>query len=365
VVLKIDIGMKKSDQNALLSYLPGIRFWIISSGTIILFTALKMASHIVNIILLASFLTAISLAPLNWLLKKGVNKIVANFIIIFSVVMVVGLIGVILGASFNGFVKKMPVYEEKFKSFVIEKEALLIDLGIIDKSAAKESPFRTSNILPMVAPLASGFGSVLSGALLIFIFFIFMIFESEMFARKLSFISKSSSEEATKVIKQLRNYFGIKTLTSLSTGIVIGVMLWILGVDFPVLWGFLAFILNYIPSIGSFIAAIPAVFLAFVVEGPLTGIITVVGYLVFNTLIGNVIEPQLMGKNLGLSPLIVFFSMILFGFILGPIGMLIATPLAIIVKIIFDSREVTKGLGIMISDGRMLDEYEKQKSVEE
>ena len=87
-------------------------------------------------------------------------------------------------------------------------------------------------------------------------------------------------------------------------------------------------------------------------HGPITGFITIIIYLVVNTLIGSVIEPQLMGKNLGISPLIVFVSLIFFGYLLGPIGMLIATPLAIVIKIIFDSRDVTKNLGIMIGDGR-------------
>jgi len=191
---------------------------------------------------------------------------------------------------------------------------------------------------------------------IVFIFFIFMIFEAETFDKKMKYISPDSSNRSQITAKKLRKYFGIKTLTSLVTGISITIALYIIGVDFPILWGFLAFVLNFIPSIGSFIAAIPALILSFVLIGPFGVLITGVTYLVVNTVIGSIIEPQLMGKNLGISPLIVFVSMIFFGYILGPIGMLIATPLTIVIKIILDGRPVTRNLGIMLGDGSDLGE---------
>jgi predicted PurR-regulated permease PerM len=353
--------MKHSGYDHYLSYVPGVRFWVIATGIIVTFAAIKQMSHIVNILLLAAFLTAISLAPLEWLRRKGVSKIVANIIIIISVVIVVWLLGVLVNAAVHSFMNKLPSYQDKFQSFWNNAVAHLADYGLIDKSTGTGVEFFHGKVLTIMAPVASGFGSVLSGIVIVFIFFIFLITESEQFTKKLAYVSRDSSKQATQVIRQLRNYFGIKTLTSLSTGILVAVALYIIGVDFVVLWGFLAFILNYIPSIGSFIAAIPAVLLAFIIKGPTAGIITILVYLVINTLIGNVVEPQLMGRNLGLSPFIVFFSMIFFGFILGPVGMLIATPLTIIIKIILDSREVTRGLGIMLGDGKELKDIEVEE----
>jgi predicted PurR-regulated permease PerM len=347
--------MKKNDYEHYLLYIPGVRFWIITTGVIVAFAALKVASHIVNIILLATFLTAVSLAPLTWLKKKGLPKILANFIVIISVVVIVGLIGLLIGEYINNFLDKLPFYQEKFRQFWINTVNFLAAHGLIENSDTLTlDTINKGKLLPMAAPIASGFSSIVSGAIIIFILFIFMIMESEIFSKKLMYISAKSSKDVSKIIKQLRNYFGIKTLTSLFTGITIALMLYFIDIEFWVLWGFLAFILNFIPSIGSFIAAIPAVILAFLMHGPFEGFITIIGYFVLNTLIGNVIEPQLMGKNLGISPLIVFFSMIFFGYILGPIGMLIATPLAIIIKIIFDSREVTRNLGILIGNGSEL-----------
>ncbi len=347
--------MKHSEYDRYIKFIPGVRFWIITTGVIVAFAALKQASHIVNIILLAAFLTAISMAPLNWLKKRGVNKAVANILVILIVIGIVGLISLVIGTSVSNFSEKLPVYQLKFEEAWNGIIATFHEFGLIDKSVEAKDSFKAGSLLPMAAPLASGFGSFVSGALIVFLFFVFMMMESEMFIKKLSFVSKDSSKEAELVVHKLRNYFGIKTLTSLVTGLLIGVMLYIMDIDFPVLWGFLAFILNYIPSIGSFIAAIPAILIAIIIHGPGTALVVTIAYLVINTIIGNMIEPQLMGKNLGISPLIVFFSMIFFGYLLGAVGMLIATPLTIIIKIIFDSREVTRNMGIMLGDGRELD----------
>ena len=343
--------MEQNKYEKYLQYVGGVRFWIVTSGIIISMAALKQASQIVNIILVAAFLTAVSLAPLNWLKKKGVPKWLAIILVVFSIVLIVGLIGLMIGQSINNFMDKLPSLQAQFDAFTLRTNNQLVNIGILHQNDNILNHITKKSLLPMVAPVASGFGSILSGSALIFIIFIFMIAESEQFAKKLSFISADSSVRSGKMLKQIRNYFGIKTLTSLSTGILVGVSMYILHVEFALLWGFLAFILNFIPSIGSFIAAIPAVLLALGLNGPMVALIAIIIYLVINTVIGNIIEPQLMGHNLGLSPLVVFFSMMLFGYILGPVGMLIATPLAIIIKMILDNREVTRNLGILIGDG--------------
>ncbi len=347
--------MENSKYDKYLQYVGGVRFWIVTMGVIISMAALKQASHIVNIILVAAFLTAVSLAPLNWLKKKGIPKTLAIVIVIFSIILIFGLIGLLIGESVNNFMDKLPSLQEQFDAFATSTNNQLIKIGIINENDNILSHITNKSLLTMAAPVASGFGSILSGSALIFIIFIFMIAESEQFSKKLTYISANSSQHSDQMLKQIRNYFGIKTLTSLATGVLVGVSLYILGVQFAILWGFLAFILNFIPSIGSFIAAIPAILLALVLNGPLIALIAAIIYLIINTVIGNAIEPQLMGRNLGLSPLVVFISMMLFGYILGPVGMLIATPLAIIIKMILDNREVTKNLGILIGDGREID----------
>jgi len=343
--------MMKEEYEKYLKYVGGVRFWIIVMGVIIALTALKEARQIVNMILLAMLLTSISLAPIAWMKKKGVNSTIAILIIIISLLALVGLMGLVIGSSANKFVVRMPFYQQKFSEVWGGLTNWLANYGL--NPADEINP---GKILPIASSFFASFGNAVGESVIVFIFFIFMIFEAETFDKKMKYISPDSSNRSQITAKKLRKYFGIKTLTSLVTGISITIALYIIGVDFPILWGFLAFVLNFIPSIGSFIAAIPALILSFVLIGPFGVLITGVTYLVVNTVIGSIIEPQLMGKNLGISPLIVFVSMIFFGYILGPIGMLIATPLTIVIKIILDGRPVTRNLGIMLGDGSDLGE---------
>jgi len=133
---------------------------------------------------------------------------------------------------------------------------------------------------------------------------------------------------------------GIKTVLSLATGVFIGVWAAILKVDFPLVWGLLAFLLNYIPNLGSIIAAVPACLLALIDEGAVTALLLGGGYVAVNMVLGNVVEPAWMGRKLGLSTLVVFLSLVVWGAIWGPIGMLLSVPLTMAVKIMLeDSKE--------------------------
>ena len=342
-----------------LKYIGGVRFWIITMGVIITFAALKEASSIVNMILLAMLLTAVSMAPLEWMKKKGVPSALAIILIIISVIILAGLTGLIIGSTANSFMDKLPFYQQKFNEVWNQLFKWLIEKGLVQADQNPLDQINPGKLLPIAGSFFAGFGSALGSMIIVFIFFIFMIFEADSFSKKMQYISPDSSARTELTIKRLRRYFGIKFITSLATGVSISIALLILGIDFPILWGFLAFVLNFIPSIGSFIAAIPALILAFILNGPWGVLTTGIVYFVINTIIGNVIEPQLMGKNLGISPLIVFISMIFFGFILGPVGMLIATPLTIVIKILLDSRPVTRNLGIMLGDGKEIKEYLK------
>jgi predicted PurR-regulated permease PerM len=129
-------------------------------------------------------------------------------------------------------------------------------------------------------------------------------------------------------------------------------------VDFPILWGVCAFLLNFVPNIGSIIAAVPAVLLAFVQLGPLYAGLTALGFVVVNLFVGNVIEPRYMGKGLGLSTLVVFLSLLLWGWVFGPVGMLLSIPLTIIVKLALEANPRMKWLAVMIdsSSNQKLDD---------
>jgi predicted PurR-regulated permease PerM len=155
-------------------------------------------------------------------------------------------------------------------------------------------------------------------------------------------------QQVSKFLLSVKNYLAIKSVVSLATGVVIGLWLYILGVDHFLLWGVTAFLLNFIPNIGSIIAAIPAVLLAFVQLGPGVAGMTALGYIVTNTVMGNIVEPRFMGRGLGLSTLVVFLSLVFWGWLLGTVGMLLSVPLTMIVKIGLESSESTRWLALLL-----------------
>jgi predicted PurR-regulated permease PerM len=143
----------------------------------------------------------------------------------------------------------------------------------------------------------------------------------------------------------------MKTIISLVTGLFIGFALWFIGVDYPVLWGVLAFMLNFVPNIGSIIAAVPAVLLTVVQLGVTPALMVASVYIAVNIIVGSIIEPKYMGKGLGLSTLVVFVSLVFWGWVLGPVGMLLSVPLTITVKLALDSKPETKWLGHLLGPG--------------
>jgi len=334
----------------------GLKFWVIAASFIIVVAGLKMASNLVTIILIALFLTSISLSPFLWLRKKKIPDIIALLLVIIGIFIILYLFGFLLTSSIGGFNEKLPFYEQKLLSSWDTLYTYLFSKGLIDRNFDIRNLINSLDLLSSSKTFVSTLPRIVGDPFLVFFIFIFMMLEVKSFGKKMKIMSQKSVTGLEKIIKNIRVYFGIKTITSLATGIIVYVALLIIGVDFALLWGLLAFMLNFIPSIGSIIAAIPAIILAFIQLGFFEGIITGVVYLIVNSLIGSIIEPPLMGRNLGLSPLIVFISLIFWGFILGPVGMLIAAPLTMILKIIFDNREQTKDLGMMLGDERSIKE---------
>ena len=150
----------------------------------------------------------------------------------------------------------------------------------------------------------------------------------------------------------LNKYLAIKTLVSAMTGVIAALWLLYLGVDFPLVLGLLAFLLNYIPTLGSIIAAVPAVILAFMQFGPGMAGITALGYVAMNVGLGNVLEPRLQGRGLGLSPMVVFLSLIFWGWLLGLVGILLAIPLTMTAKLAFEETPRYQWLAILLGPER-------------
>lgn len=328
----------------------GLKFWVVSASIVIVIAGMKAAATIVIPLLLSLLIASICYAPFTWLQKKKVPDMIAIIIVLIGILVISFLIVAMLGTSVSGFAEKVPFYEQRFATYWTDLNLWLEANNLIGEDMDLQEKINPGSIISIAGNVFTGFGNLMSNSFIIIFIVIFILLELSSMLKKVGIINSDSLPKIEEIIQKQNRYFSTKTLVSLLTGISISIILAIIGVDFPLLWGALAFILNFIPNIGSIIAAIPASLLALVQLGPLSALFTIIAYLVVNTVMGNILEPRLIGKNVGLSPLIVFLSLIFWGWVLGIVGMMLATPLTITIKIIFDSMDSTKHLGFMIGN---------------
>ena len=329
----------------------GSQILITIAAFVIVVAGMIAAKVILVPFLLAAFIAIISAPPLFWLQRKGLSTWLALLVVILSVLFIGLLIAGLVGSSVQDFSRDLPVYEAKLKQQTTLVMGWLEKLGIDISGLAVTEIFDPGAAMKLVATLLNSLGNVLANGFLILMTVIFILLESSSFPAKLRTVMggpESSLDRFDNFIKNVKHYMAIKTLVSLATGLLVAILLVIIGVDFPLLWGLLAFALNYIPNIGSIISAVPAVLLAIIQLGLIPAAITAAGYVVINLLMGNVIEPRFMGRGLGLSTLVVFLSLIFWGWVLGPVGMLLSVPLTITAKMALDSSDDTRWLAVLL-----------------
>jgi len=329
---------------------------IVLASVIIILGALKLAAAIVVPFLLASFI-AIIIAPLySWLIKKKVPTILALLAVVGGLMIVFSLVGVLVGSSIQSFTEHMPLYEAKLQTQLSALTEMLNRYGLIQGELT--SMFNPAELMKYSTTVLKGAGSVLTNSFMILLIILFMLLESTQFAKKLDYADgeKDTMKQVNEVLTKIKHYMALKAVVSLVTGVIITAVLMMIGLDYAVLWGFVAFLFNFIPNIGSILAAVPAVILAFVQLG-MFGILEVGAvYLGVNIMIGSIIEPRLMGQGLGISTLVVFLSLIFWGWLLGPVGMLLSIPLTIMIKMMFNTSDKTRWLAVLMGNGDVLRE---------
>ena len=321
------------------------------AALVIVIAGLKTAQPLLVPFLLAFFISIICAGPFHWLQQHKVPSVLALLMVI-SVVMLGGLLVLTLvGTSVNDFTKELPVYQEKLRSQTLALFDLLNRFGIHPSRQVLLEHFDPGAIMQSAASMLATAGGVLTNSFLILLTVIFILFEAAGMPNKLRAAlpdADSSLASFDKFINGVKQYLAIKTLVSFATGLVITIGLLLLGLDYALLWGMIAFLLNYVPNIGSIIAAVPAILLAIVQLSPLHALLVTGIYLATNVIMGNAVEPRLMGQKLGLSALVVFLSLVFWGWVLGPVGMLLSVPLTMIVKIALEVNDSTRWLAILL-----------------
>ncbi len=329
-------------------------YFLVMASIVIVLAGIKSASEIIVPFLLALFLAIIISPSYNYFNKKGLPSFISLILVISLLLMAIITVGKLLGSSVNDFTSKLPFYEQQLSSSFdkVTELALKYEIEIPQKELSQI--INSKQIINFSSTIVQSMGNIITNSFVILLTAIFMLLESTNFSQKIISIGSNSnlSKHLDSILTQIKEYMVLKSLISLLTGFIVFVTLSIVGTDYPLLWAIVAFGLNFIPNIGSIIAAVPAVLLTLIQFGLFSSFIVAMIYVAINVIIGSIIEPKVMGKGLGLSTLVVFLSLIFWGWLLGMVGMLLSIPLTIMIKIILDSDESTKWISILLGTGK-------------
>jgi predicted PurR-regulated permease PerM len=330
----------------------GFRFLLIAASLVVVIAGLRAAAPIALPFALSLLLAILSLPLLLWLQDKRIPTTLAVLLTVLANIVCLGTIVLIVGGSVESFTREAPKYADRLQQMNAALLAWLQSKGIEVSPEIARDVINPGRAMAFVGQMFNSLASVLSNFILVIITTIFILFEITQFPQKLRLVfgsQDSDSDTFTKVVVDVQRYLGIKTIISLATGILIGVWVAILGVDFPILWGFLAFLFNYIPNLGSILAAVPTLLLALVQLGPGAAALVGLGYLAVNMVLGTFVEPYFMGRKLGLSTLVIFLSLVFWGWVWGPVGMLLSVPLTMVVKILLENSENFRWVAVLLA----------------
>jgi predicted PurR-regulated permease PerM len=334
----------------------GLRILLALAALVLVVSGLRAAVNIVVPFLLAVFISTIASTPMFWLQRHGVPKVIALVAVILLIVVGGMGLGTLIGTSVREFTEAVPLYEQRLRGLVSDGIAFLQARGV-EVTREMLPSFDPGFAMRMVGRTLQGLTSALSNTFLILLTVIFMLLEAHSIPRKLAEILQDPDESLPRFesfSETINRYMAIKTTTSALTGILAYALNMLMGVDFAVLWGLLAFLLNYVPNIGSFIAAVPAVLLAAVQLGLGEAAFLGVAYFALNTVVGGMFEPRFMGQGLGLSTLVVWLSLVFWGWALGPVGMLLSVPLTVTLRIALEHRPDTHWIAVLLGPAREL-----------
>jgi predicted PurR-regulated permease PerM len=339
------LAMDRTGANRLQQLLIG------TAAFVVIVAGMRVAAPLLVLFLLAAFIAVVTLPLFAGLKRIGLPAPVALVILVLLLLLLAAGATTVLARSAADFTANLGYYQERLQERM---------RGLLEKAAErglKPTDFLSEQldgraIWSAMGEALKGITGLLGQLFIVLLVVIFLLLEAAVLPRKLRAIpgvSEDTRQRLAHAVESVRRYMGVKALMSLLTGSLVAILLALTGTDYPILLGFTAFLLNFVPNIGSFAAAVPGILLAFVEFGSGRAAIVAAGYLVINVGVSNFLEPPTMGRSLGLSPLVVILSLLFWGWVLGPIGMVLSVPLTMTVKIFMGSLEETRGAAILLS----------------
>lgn len=312
---------------------------------------LQAAASIIAPMLLAAFIAIIATPLLRWLGRIRVPKWLALAGIVFVLFEAFSILALVFTGQLEGFRDGLPDYQQRLAVLIDQFGSWLEGVGVDNAREAIKDIYDPSLAVGLVRTALSNVSGTFGTGLLVLLAVVFMLLEATGLPAKLKTafnLTEEGEARSGQVMSAINQYMVIKSLASLATALCIYIWLWILGIDFAVLWAILAFLLNFIPFVGALLMTIPAVLMALVQTDLLTTLLVALGYLVANTVIGSILEPRIMGRGLGISTLAVFLSLLFWGWVLGTVGVFLAVPLTIVLINVFEASPQTRPFAILL-----------------
>ncbi|MCB9778625.1 MAG: AI-2E family transporter [Alphaproteobacteria bacterium] len=321
-----------------------------AAGVVVIIGGLRDAADLIIPLVFSGFLSVLVWPVVRVLVDRGLPRLLA---ILLVLTLVTGLLlggTAVIGDSVARFTAGIPEYQAPLEERLAEFEAVLSARAGERVSVELGSLLDPGSIFQAVRSGAGAVASLVSNVLLIVIATGFILLEATELSTKLKVVFGGHATWLEDAAHRVQRYLALKTVISFATGLILTGLTAALGLDFPVLWGILAFVLNFVPAIGSIIASVPPTLVALVAIGPGRALAVLAVYFAVNFALGNVLEPRIMGRRLGLSPFVVILSLVFWGYVWGPPGMLVGVPMTVIVKLVLESSPTTRWVAVLLGD---------------
>jgi predicted PurR-regulated permease PerM len=332
---------------------PG-RGLIVAAALVVVIAGLRAAGPILQPLLLATFIAILSFPLMDWLRRLGVRTGLAILATVIADLVLLLVLGILISGAVNEFLRTAPSYVDGLTEKGRALAATLEERGVPVSEWLVIEQIDPREFLDVVGGILGGtvrgVFTLVSDVTLVAVGLIFVLYELVILPDKLSKALSGAdwTRHFVDIVREVQRYLGIKTAISAVTGVLIGSWVAFLGVDFPLLWGLAAFLLNYIPVLGPVIAAVPAVLVTLVQFGPARAIVLALGYLAVKVVIGDLIEPHLMGRRFGLSTAVVLVSLVFWGWVWGPLGMILSVPLTQTIKIAMEHSKDLQWVAVLL-----------------
>jgi AI-2 transport protein TqsA len=338
-----------SEAVAALRHTSFLRVMLILAATVVVLVGIRLSAPILNPIFFAVVLTLLFSPIYSWLKRRGLPSLLALVIMLVVIAAIFIALFFILGVSISKFSERVGFYTSQLNSQLVDLDALLERLGL--SNVDLRDVIKPSALTDVLGTILSGIAGFLSDLFLILVIMLFLLAEGPAMMDRLRAGTSGDNpqvERLTTIGRSVVRQFGLRAIVNLVTGAGVTVLLFFLGVDFPLLWGILTFFLSFVPYIGLVLAVTPAVVLALAEFGVSRAVLVIAGVIVINILAENVLSPMMMGRGLNISPTIVFLSFVFWAWLLGGPGAFLALPITLFVAVMFDTFPETRWLASLI-----------------